>query len=307
MLDKKPNLMFEVTENLNERLDRYLTRRMPDYSRSRIQSLIRGGWIQVSGRSASSSELLKRGETIEIWFPPAPPETKGIIDHDLERRILFEDKEMIVLDKPAGLVVHPGAGHHGDSIVQRLSLKFSKGQWPDPIRPGVVHRLDRDTSGVLLLAKTPQALAVLSAQFADRRVEKIYHAITEGIFSSQSGDIESFLDRHPSMRTRFVVSGSGRWASTSFKVIEFLKGATYLEIHPLTGRSHQIRVHLAHIGHPVLGDMTYGASFSLFAKRQMLHAASLTIRHPRTEKRVSFKAPLPGDFRLALKSLRKTV
>jgi len=244
------------------------------------------------------------GRGWKCGFPPKPPEVKVTVDPSLERHILFEDAVLLVLDKPAGLVVHPGAGHRDDSIVQKLSFKFKDGDWPEPNRPGVVHRLDRDTSGVLLLAKTPEALANLSEQFEYRKVEKIYHAIAEGDFRAKSGSLESFLSRHPSSRTRFTVSGHGRWASTNFRVLEPLRGATYVEVRPLTGRSHQIRVHLAHMGHPVVGDAVYGAKERPLARRQMLHAKSLTVTHPKTGRRVTWEAPMPADFLTVLKELR---
>jgi 23S rRNA pseudouridine1911/1915/1917 synthase len=250
---------------------------------------------------------LKLGMVVEVRFPPRPPEVNVTADPLLERSILFEDGVLLVLNKPAGLVVHPGAGHRNDSLIQKLALKFKGADWPEPTRPGVVHRLDRDTSGILLLAKTPEILANLSAQFADRGVEKVYHALAEGSFPAKSGSVESFLSRHPSSRTRFAVSGSGRWASTRFHVLEVLEGAAYVEVRPLTGRSHQIRVHLAHMGHPIVGDEIYGAVKFPFARRQMLHARSLTVTHPRSGRRVTWEAPLPQDFMDALDQLRRKV
>jgi 23S rRNA pseudouridine1911/1915/1917 synthase len=304
-MPENPDLVLKVSDAQAGRLDLYLTRHLKGYSRARVQGLIRDGWVNiVGGRPARPAELLKRGVRVEVRFPPRSPEVKVTVDPSLESRILFEDAVLLVLDKPAGLVVHPGAGHRDDSIVQKLSFKFKDGDWPEPNRPGVVHRLDRDTSGVLLLAKTPEALADLSEQFAYRKVEKVYHAIAEGTFTAQSGSLESFLSRHPSSRTRFTVSGQGRWASTQFRVLESLMGAAYVEVRPLTGRSHQIRVHLAHMGHPVMGDTVYGALERPLARRQMLHAKSLMVTHPKTGRRIKWEAPIPADFQEVLKELR---
>ena len=304
MPGRKPDLVLRVTGPRPERLDLYLTRHLKGYSRSRIQALIREGWVQVQGGRSRPAELLKPGSCVEVRLPPAPEEVTVAADPALEKRVLFEDAALLVLDKPAGLVVHPGAGHRGDSIIQKLSFKLKESGWPDPRRPGVVHRLDRDTSGVLLLAKTPAALTNLSAQFAERKVGKVYHAICEGELPIESGSLESFLSRHPSSRTRFTVSGQGRWASTQFRVLEQLSGASYVEVRPLTGRSHQIRVHLAHLGHPIVGDAAYGAGRFPFVKRQMLHARSLTVMHPVTGRRTTWEAPLPEDFKDVLEELR---
>ena len=288
------------------RLDRFLSFRFPDWSRTALQRLINDRRITVDGHPASPNHKLKAGQKVEVRWPEEVKRSPAKLG-ELPFPILYEDDDLFALDKPAGLVVHPSAGHHtGHTLVELVEAKLSPGPWPDAARPGLVHRLDRDTSGVIVMAKTPEAHRKLSLQFARRQTKKTYVALAKGRIQADEGVIESHLGRHPGKRQRFAVSGDqGRWSSTRFKVLQRSPGATLVELTPLTGRTHQIRVHLASYGHPILGDHVYGVADKEmpFITRHLLHARALQIRHPRTGADLRFEAPLPADFQQALKLL----
>jgi 23S rRNA pseudouridine1911/1915/1917 synthase len=291
------------------RLDRFLASHFPKWSRTSLQRLINKRHIMVDDHAVSPHHQLKRGQTIHVRWPEIDRRPAPINTAPIPFPILFEDEWILAIDKPAGLVVHPAAGHlDGNTLVEILKPKFAEGLWPDEMRPGLVHRLDRDTSGVMVLAKTPEAHGKLSKQFSNRQAKKTYLALVKGKMPVKEGVIESHLARHPGMRQRFAVSSQrGRWASTKFFVKEhFGDKATLVELHPLTGRTHQIRVHLASYGHPILGDHVYGVNEEEFEsiKRQMLHAAQLQVTHPETNKPLTFDAPLPNDFQTAIKFVR---
>ena len=293
------------------RLDRILALRYPDWSRTGLQKLINVRLITVDGHPCSPHHKVREGQTIRIEWPRDPERRPPRLSTDLPFPVLYEDDELFALDKPAGLVVHPAVGHQdGDTLVELVEAKLEKGPWPDSIRPGLVHRLDRDTTGVIVMAKTPEAHRKLSLQFSRRQTKKTYMALARGLIEPNEGVIESHLARHPGKRQRFAVSGKdGRLSTTRFKVIDRIpgkEGATLVEMTPLTGRTHQIRVHLAHFGHPILGDHVYGLAEKEFAfvKRQLLHAAVLVVTHPSTGKELRFEAPLPADFQEALKLIR---
>src|SRR5882757_8416708 len=298
----------EVSRPL-ERLDTYLRGRFPAASRGAIQRLIEEGHIRVNGLKVKPTHHPRAGEQVAVHWPePRAAEAQA---EDIPLDILFEDKDLLVLNKPPGLVVHPAAGHEEHTLVNAL-LHHCRGQLSGiggVARPGIVHRLDKETSGCLVVAKNDDTHLALSAQFAGRSVDKTYHAIVCGEIQRERGEIRAAIARHASHRKRMAVDEDmGRAARTSYHVLEHLRGATLVEAILHTGRTHQIRVHFQFLGFPLVGDLTYGnrqnqrleelANYT--APRQMLHAFQLSFTHPRTGKRMKFEAPLPEDFRDAL-------
>ena len=305
---------FTVERSLpHERLDTFLRSRFPIASRGSLQRLIEQGHIKVNGRPVKPTHAPRAGEQIEVHWPEARPAEAQ--PEDLPLDILFEDDALLVLNKAPGLVVHPAVGHEEHTLVNAL-LHHCRGQLSGiggVARPGIVHRLDKDTSGCLVVAKNDDTHNALSAQFAGRSVEKCYHALLCGELSRESGDIRAAIARHPSHRKRMAVSpGEGREAWTSYRVLERLTAATFVQVLLHTGRTHQIRVHFQHLGFPVAGDETYGQRQNrrlnelthYTPPRLMLHACKLALKHPRTGRRMTFEAPRPADFQEALKALR---
>jgi 23S rRNA pseudouridine1911/1915/1917 synthase len=298
----------------SERLDNYLRSEFPAVSRGTIQRLIEEGHIRVNGRTVKPTHHPVAGEVVEVHWPDARPAEAQPEEIPLD--ILFEDKDLLVLNKPPGLVVHPAAGHEEHTLVNAL-LHHCAGELSGiggVARPGIVHRLDKETSGCLVVAKNDVAHQALAEQFAGRTMEKTYHAIVCGEVPREQGEIRAAIARHPSHRKRMAVTdGQGREAWTSYRVLERLRGATLLEALLHTGRTHQIRVHFQHLGFPVAGDATYGGRQNArlievtgyTAPRQMLHAHKLSFMHPRKKKKMTFEAPWPEDFEEALKALRK--
>jgi 23S rRNA pseudouridine1911/1915/1917 synthase len=279
-----------------------------------MQRLIEQGHIRVNGQTVKPTHKPRAGETIVITFPEARPAEAQAEDIPLD--ILFEDESLLVVNKPAGLVVHPAAGHEEHTLVNAL-LHHCQGSLSGiggVARPGIVHRLDKETSGCLVVAKNDSTHIALSEQFAKRVVKKVYHAIVCGEVPREAGEIHAAIARHPTHRKRMAAHDDrdGRAAHTSYRVLEKLKCATYIEVQIHTGRTHQIRVHFQHLGHPVVGDDTYGAQknkrlkelANYAAPRVLLHAKELSFVHPRTQKPLKFSAPLPDDFKQALKLLR---
>ncbi len=297
----------------SERLDTFLRGKFPAVSRGAIQRLIEQGHIRVNGRTIKPTHTPRAGEQVEVHWPEARAAEAQPEEMALE--VLFEDEALLVLNKPPGLVVHPAAGHEEHTLVNAL-LHHCAGQLSGIggiARPGIVHRLDKDTSGCLVVAKNDETHLALSAQFATRKVEKIYHAILCGELPRDQGEIRAAIARHPSHRKRMAVDdAAGREARTSYRVRERLQGATLVEAVLHTGRTHQIRVHFQFLGFPLVGDETYGNRqnqrltelIGYSAPRQMLHAYHLAFIHPRTAKRLSFEAPQPEDFLDALAALR---
>ena len=296
-----------------ERLDIFLRARFPAISRGAMQRLIEQGDIRVDGRPAKAAHHPHAGEKIEIHWPDARPATAQPQEIPLD--ILFEDNDLLVLNKPPGMVVHPSAGHEANTLVNAL-LHHCAGQLSGiggVARPGIVHRLDQETSGCLVIAKNDPTHLALSAQFAGRAVEKIYHAIVCGAVTPEQGDIRAAIARHPTHRKRMAVTdGKGREAWTSYRVLERLREATLVEALLHTGRTHQIRVHFKHLGFPLVGDATYGNRQNkrlteltgYTAPRQMLHAHKLAFQHPRAGKKLCLAAPWPEEFKEALTALR---
>ncbi|HTY88782.1 MAG TPA: RluA family pseudouridine synthase [Candidatus Acidoferrum sp.] len=297
------------------RLDRFLRERFPAASRSAWQRLIEQGHVRVNGKPVKPTHAPRAGEQVEVHWPEARPAAAQAEEIPLD--VLFEDKSLLVLNKPAGLVVHPAAGHEEHTLVNAL-LHHCRGSLSGiggVARPGIVHRLDKETSGCLVVAKNDAAHLALAAQFAQRQVAKIYNAIVCGELARDAGEIRAAIARHPSHRKRMAArdDDDGRAAHTSFRVLERLNAATFVEAQIHTGRTHQVRVHFQFLGHPLAGDDTYGARQNrrlteltgYRPPRVLLHARELSFVHPRTEKELSFEAPLPKDFREALKFLRR--
>ena len=296
-----------------ERLDKYLTTQFPVASRGTIQRLIDEGHILVNGQRVKPTHPPHAGDVVQVHWPEARPAEAQPEDIPLE--VLHEDADILVINKSPDIVVHPAAGHEEHTLVNAL-LHHCQGQLSGiggVARPGIVHRLDKETSGCLVVAKTDHAHQKLAQEFAERTLDKVYLALVCGEVPSAAGEIRAAIARHPSHRKRMAATegGNGREAWTSYRVLERLRSATKMEATLHTGRTHQIRVHFQHLGFPVVGDTTYGARQNkrlteltrYTAPRQMLHAYTLAFTHPRTGKTVEFKAPLPADFRAALKAL----
>jgi len=287
--------------------------KFPAASRGAIQRLIEEGHILVDGKRVKPTHTPRAGEKVEVHWPEAKPAEAQ--PEEIPFDVIFEDEALLVLNKPAGLVVHPAAGHEEHTLVNAL-LHHCAGELSGiggVARPGIVHRLDKETSGCLVVAKNDETHLALSAQFASRQVGKIYHAIVCGEMARDKGEIRAAIARHPSHRKRMAVSDdTGREARTSYRVLERLRASTLAEAELHTGRTHQIRVHFQHLGYPLVGDLTYGQRqnsrfkelVGFAAPRVMLHAFHLSFTHPRSGKRVHFEAPLPKDFEDLLKALR---
>src|SRR5882724_4849938 len=295
------------------RLDVYLRGKFPAASRGAIQRLIEEGYILVNGNKVKPTHTPRVGEQVQVTWPEARP--AEALAEEMPLEILFEDDVLLVLNKAAGMVVHPAAGHEEHTLVNAL-LHHCEGELSGiggVARPGIVHRLDKETSGCLVVAKNDETHVALSSQFASRKVEKIYHAIVCGEMPWDKGEIRAAIARHPSHRKRMAVSDeTGREALTSYRVLERLRAATLVKAGLHTGRTHQIRVHFQFLGFPLMGDLTYGQRqnrrleelIGFTAPRVMLHAYQLAFIHPRSGKRVHFEAPLPKDFADLLKALR---
>jgi len=301
--DSKP-IEFIVTENdAKLRLDQFLAKRLPEYSRSRIQQLIRSGFVRLNEQTTRPRHIVRRGDKIDLIEPPV--EKIDVRPEPIPLEILFEDDDIIVINKPAGLTVHPGAGQREHTLVNALlshctTLSGIGGKE----RPGIVHRLDKETSGCLVVAKNDMAHRELSKPFATRTVEKIYLALVAGKLRKAAAVIEEKIGRHPVHRQRMrVTSLRGRTAKTEYRVIRSSDEASLIECRLHSGRTHQIRVHLHHLGHAILGDKVYVPRFAKNFLRQMLHAWKLGFYHPRTGEWKCFEAPLPADFNQAIRAV----
>ena len=284
------------------RFDQALARLFPQYSRSRLQAWLKAGHIRLDGRSAGARHAVTGGEQVVLEPPPAP----NAIAPKAQRmplKIVHEDADLIVVDKPAGLVVHPGAGQPDGTLLNAL-LAHAPALAGVP-RAGIVHRLDKDTSGLLVVAKTVEAQAALVKQLADRSMRRIYLAVVQGD-PPAGGTIDAPLGPDARSRVRMAVTHRGKPARTAFRVVERFGRAALLECRLETGRTHQIRVHLQHIRHPLVGDSVYrrGTRHGLAFPRQALHAAELTLVHPRTGQTMTWRAPLPKDMKRLLQELR---
>ena len=294
----------QTADRGGERLDTFIARRCPELSRSHARRLIDEGLVSVNGRQAKPSERVTAGLSVNVTIPP--PETITLVPEAIPLTIIYQDGDIIVLDKPAGLTVHPAPGHPSGTLVNALlaacpDLRGIAGT----LRPGIVHRLDKDTSGLMVVAKNDRAQRALQRQLKDRDVRKTYLALVRGVPAPREGTIAAPIGRHPKNRKKMAVVADGREATTRYRVREEIAGGQYslLEVEPVTGRTHQIRVHLAAVGHPVVGDATYGRP-SAAVGRQFLHAHKLAFGMPLGGRTVEFESPLPADLREALSQLR---
>lgn len=284
------------------RLDKYLADKFPDLSRSQLQKLIREGYVLVNGTGVKAARKVEPGDEICIHLPP--PEKTTLVDEQIPLTVLYEDADLVVIDKPAGLVVHPAPGHNTHTLVNALLARCPNlKSFGDHMRPGIVHRLDKDTSGVMVVAKNFKAQQFLIEQFKHRSVVKVYLVLVKGKLSPLRGVVEAPLGRDQANRKRMAVVKGGRPALTCYKVSEYLSGYSLLEVSPHTGRTHQIRVHLAAIGYPVVGDAVYGVRSDL-VRRQFIHAHRLGFRLPSTGEYREFISELPDDLKHVLNVLR---
>ena len=319
--------MSQYVEHLvntsNIRLDKYLTALLDSYSRTKIRDLIDSGNVSLDGSPVKPSYILKGGEVLEYCTDFPSPEIKEYIEsEDIDIDILYEDESIIAVNKPPGLVVHPGSGNWSGTLLNGVISKLNFDDINSNPRPGIVHRLDKFTSGVMIVAKTPQSHFFISEQFSSRKVKKEYRAIVWGGLDD-SGNIEGKIERSRKNRKTFLMSNSetGRDSLTTYKLIEDLQPLTYASLFPKTGRTHQLRVHMKHIGHPIFFDSIYSGGENMIKsfhikhtpilkrlfnrlKRLMLHAYQIEIIHPDTKESIQFSAPLPDDIELALKVLR---
>ncbi|MGB8252865.1 MAG: RluA family pseudouridine synthase [Anaerolineaceae bacterium] len=299
---------FTVNETQCNRLDKFLVACLPDYSRSRLQGLIHDGFVTVDGMvPEKAGVVLNTGQVVSIRIPPVEP--SDIQAEAIPLTVLFENEDLMVVDKPAGMVVHPGAGHASHTLVNAaLAHAPDMAGISGEIRPGVVHRLDKDTSGLILIAKNDRTLQYLQEQFKIRNVSKTYLALVDGHPPTPSGRIEASIGRDPSHRKQMAVVSPprGRQAITEYHSLEVFPDHELIEAHPTTGRTHQIRLHLAFLGCPVAGDLVYGKRHpSLGLKRTFLHALRLSLTLPGGKKVTTFEAALPEELERVLAELRQ--
>jgi len=300
-------LNFQFDKKTPERLDKFLVEQLQEFSRSRIQGLIADGLVDVNGRAAKKAgQTLESGFNVTVRIPPRAP--TDLIAEDIPLNIVFENEDLIVVNKPAGMVVHPAAGHSSGTLVNAML-----GYDPDiegiggEERPGVVHRLDKETSGLILLAKNERAHRWLQDQFRLRKVEKTYLALVDGKPPTHSGRVEAYIGRDPSHRKRMAIvpESRGRESISEYRTVESFRNHTLLEFHPLTGRTHQIRLHCAFLGCPIVGDAVYGRKKpSIEINRHFLHAYRLKIVLPGEKTPRVFEVPLPDELQRVLTSLR---
>ena len=292
--------MHAHPEDRGKRLDTLLQERLPQYSRSRLQTWIKASLVTVDGTPQRASYTIRGGEAIKVTPAELPPLSAAA--EDIALTVLYEDESLIAIDKPAGMVVHAGAGVHSGTLANALVHRFeSLSSLGGEQRPGIVHRLDRFTSGVILVAKTDSAHQKLAAQFAARQTRKIYLAMVHRAMAAPSGRIDKPIARDPVHRTRMTARlASGRAAITEYRVLQQFRLFSYLEVRILTGRTHQIRVHLASIGHPVAGDRLYGAPAAIPGvaplDRFFLHAHEISFAHPLTGAPLTVVSPLPPEL-----------
>lgn len=299
---------MEVIADLpGERLDAFLTRASGNLSRSAAQKLIEEGHVLLNGKPGKKNDRLNPGDRVEYTIPEAKP--VDIIPTEMTLEIVYEDEDVLVINKPKGMVVHPAAGHSDDTLVNGLlyamgdSLSGINGE----LRPGIVHRIDKDTSGLLAVAKNDYAHTMLASQLKDHTMARTYEAVVCGSLKEDRGTVDAPIGRHPSDRKKMCVTQrNSRNAVTHWEVVQRYRGYTHIRCHLETGRTHQIRVHMAYIGHPILGDTVYGHKKpELGQSSQCLHAGALCFRHPRDGRPVMVFAPLPEYFQDVLDKLKK--
>jgi 23S rRNA pseudouridine1911/1915/1917 synthase len=293
------NVYNFVVDESGARLDKYVCQKCPELSRTYIQKLISDGRITVNDRIAKAGLKLNIGDRLTVMIPIATP--SPLSPEAIPLDIIYEDDDILVIDKPAGLAIHPSPGHPSHTLVNAiLSYLPTLPDTDDSLRPGIVHRLDKDTSGVMLVAKNRQSQTNLIDQFKTHSVVKAYLVLVKGHLTPESGVIEAPIGRDPRNRKRMAVATKGREARTQYNVVKYIGDYTLLEVKPETGRTHQIRVHLSAIGYPVVGDKVYGVK-STYLSRQFLHASRLGFKLPSTDEYVEFTSDLPPDLEQALK------
>ena len=319
--EPRARLRFDVPAGQSRvRLDVYLTRQVENATRAKVQSAIAAGMVLVNGRIKRSSYTVLPGDVIDVTLPHPPiPEA---VPENIPLEIIYEDDHLLVVNKRPGMVTHPAYGNYTGTLVHALLFHVQSIGGGPPSRPGIVHRLDKDTSGLLVVAKTDQAHAHLSRQFADHSIEREYHAIVWGRMRAATGTIEATLARSKRDRKKVAVIKGGKEAVTDYEVMQSFQFLTLVRLRLRTGRTHQIRVHLAHIGHPVFGDPTYGGRQAAWAgsegkrvsqaanllkliTRQALHARTIGFRHPATGEQMRFDSDLPADMQEVLARIRQ--
>ncbi len=296
-----------TADTAGERLDAFLTRSMEGMSRSGVQKLLEQGCVLLRGRPGKKNDRLNPGDPVEVMLPE--PKKTDIVAKEIPLNIVYEDEDVLVINKPKGLVVHPAAGHSEDTLVNGL-LYVKAGELSGingELRPGIVHRIDKDTSGLLAVAKNDLAHAVLASQLKDHTMARTYDAIVCGSIREDSGTVDAPIGRHPTDRKKMCVTQrNSRNAVTHWEVVARYRGYTHIRCHLETGRTHQIRVHMAYIGHPILGDRVYGhKKTELGQDSQCLHAGLLCFRHPRDGRPVMVSAELPEYFQAVLEKLER--
>ena len=299
--------MILFPDTPGERLDAYLARSVPDLSRSGAQKLLEDGNVTLNGKKAKKNDRLNPGDQVQVEIPE--PQPVDIVAKDIPLEIVYEDEDVLVINKPKGLVVHPAAGHQDDTLVNGLlfakagALSGINGE----LRPGIVHRIDKDTSGLLAVAKNDLAHTVLASQLKDHSMARTYEAIVCGNLKEDEGTVDAPIGRHPADRKKMCVTArNSKEAVTHWEVVERYRGYTHIRCRLETGRTHQIRVHMAHIGHPILGDGVYGRKKpELGQDSQCLHAGTLCFAHPRDGHLVIVHAELPEYFQAVLEKLKK--
>jgi 23S rRNA pseudouridine1911/1915/1917 synthase len=302
-LDEGVGVLRPTREDIGTRLDRYVADNLPDFSRSTVQTLIENGHILVDGQQRKPKFRMTPGETVTVEIPP--PVDDEIQPDDIPLAVVYEDADVIVINKPAGMVVHPAPGHPRGTLANALVAHAPEIAVGGSHRPGIVHRLDKDTSGLIVAAKNDKGRLSLVSQWAEQRVKKTYLALVAGVIEEDQATIDAPIGRDPKHRQRMAVTRSGRPAVTHFNVVERFADVTLLKVTIETGRTHQIRVHLAFIGHPVIGDDVYGRASDDFPEltRQFLHASELEFNLPGGD-RVTFSSTLPADLESTLDALR---
>lgn len=299
--------MIYTAQEPNQRLDAFLAQVAPELSRSGAQKLIEQGNVLLNGKKCKKNDRLAPGDQVSVTIPE--PVQTGILPREIPLEIVYEDADVLVINKPKGLVVHPAPGHQDDTLVNGLmyamgdNLSGINGE----LRPGIVHRIDKDTSGLLAVAKNDYAHTMLASQLKDHSMARTYEAIVCGSFREDSGTVDAPIGRHPTDRKKMCVTQRmGRNAVTHWEVVQRYRGYTHVRCRLETGRTHQIRVHMAYIGHPILGDMVYGhKKKELGQESQCLHAGALCFRHPRDGRPVMVYAPLPEYFTQVIEKLEK--
>jgi len=302
--DSVPVFVTVTGEQEAKRLDAGLACLWPEYSRSYLQKLVKSGAIVLNGRPAKGSTLLALGDVISAVLPPL--EAAAAQPEAIALDVVYEDKDIIIINKPRGMVVHPAAGNYDGTLVNALLFRKDLSGIGGALRPGIVHRLDKETSGLLVAAKNDLAHRGLQSQWPRHQVSRVYMALVEGMVNEPGGTIDAPIGRHPVNRKKMaVLPDGGRSAVTHYRVMERFAGYTFLRVQLETGRTHQIRVHMSYLGHPVAGDIVYGhKKWPVEVTGQYLHAAEISLLHPISGAPLHFTAPLPDDFTAFLQNLR---